>query len=311
VNEVNRAPPDRIHDLTRRPHEALVPQPGDPRLIEAMLYFGNECNRECGFCCVEGSPAGGFVPLDAARIAQVLALIRPDARIKLYGGEPTLRHRHMIGVVRALRAEGYVGRLTIFSNGVQAGRLIAMLEADPPTSSHRGTDAYLNQAIWYGRGAPGLPPGRRARLLDWAADNPGRLFLSHADVLPVGAASRDPDAAVPEQPVRRTTKLDDGASTQAEWTEPGFGGRCARCHPTLRSDGRIHACAFAANVDSPLYDLGELGDAAQDVAVRHRRFLEWIDSELEPAAADAGASPCTLCLQHARGDRLVQLTGSA
>lgn len=310
MSSVNHASAGGLLDLTRRPHEALAPQRGDPRLIEAMLYFGNECNRECGFCCVEGSPAGGFVPLDAVRIAHVLDLIRPDARIKLYGGEPTLRHRHITAVVRALRAGGYVGRLTIFSNGVQAARLIAMLEADPPASSHRGSDAYLNQAIWYGRGAPGLPPARRARLLDWAAENPGRLYLSHADVLPVGAASRNPGEEVSEPPVRRTAKPAEGTDTQAEWTEPGFGGRCARCHPTLRSDGRIHACAFAANVDSPLYDLGELGDAAADIAARHGRFLEWIDSELEPAAAAAGVSPCTLCLHHARGNRLVQLSAS-
>ena len=268
--------------LTRRPHEPPVEDPADARFPEVMLYFGNACNRECTFCCVDGRPGASFRPFTAASVRAILARILPDARIKLYGGEPTLHHRHLIDVVRALRAGGYVGRLTIFSNGIQARRLIEMLEADPPTDRHSGSDAYLNHLIWLGRGAPPIPAGRRRALLSWAAAHPGRLFLGHDDILPVGGAESE------------QTRV--GALSNA----PNFAGRCARCYPTFHSDGRVLACAFAAEVRSPQYDLGTLADSAAQIAARRARFLQFIDGVVEPEAALHGTSPCRVCLTHAR-----------
>lgn len=268
-----------LTDLARRPHTPLREDAADARLQEVMLYFGNDCNRDCGFCCVEGRPGGSFRPFRRRDVRTIAARIRPDARIKLYGGEPTLHHRHLIRVTAELRAHGYVGRLTIFSNGVQARRLIEMLDADPPAGASAGSDAYLNQAIWRGEGAPVIPPGRRRQLLDWASGHPGRLFLGHEDVLPVGAAEAN-------------------AATFAN--RPAFGGRCARCHPTLHSDGRVHACAFAAEVRSPVYALGTLDDEAAHIASRRARFIDWIEREVEPAATRRGVPPCTECLERAR-----------
>jgi len=247
-----------------------------------MLYFGNRCSRDCYFCCVEGSPEGEFIPFEPEGVEQILEILAPHGRIKLYGGEPTLHHRHCIELVRRLRLQGYVGRLTIFSNGIQADRLIQMLEADPPTEGHPGSDTYLNHFIWHGIGVPSIPESRRQQILAWAEAHPGRVWLSHEDVVPVGAAEK-PENQLPL--LGRT---------------PDFGGRCARCFPTLRSDGRIHACAFAAEVQAPQYDLGRMGDSAQAVSDRYRSFMTWVDEVLEPEAANRSESPCVTCLRWAR-----------
>jgi hypothetical protein len=268
--------------LTRRPHQPLIHDPSDARFPEVLLYFGNACNRECAFCCVDGRPGGSYRPFTRSAVRSIFERIRPDARVKLYGGEPTLYHNHLINVVRALRAGGYVGRLTIFSNGIQAARLIAMLDADPATDLHPGSDAYLNHLIWLGRGADPIPEGRRRALLTWAAVHPGRLFLGHEDILPVGGAA--------------AAATRDGALSDA----PDFAGRCARCYPTFRSDGTVHACAFAAEVRSPQYDLGTLDDTAEQIAERRAQFLQFIEQVVEPEAALRAVSPCRVCLDHAR-----------
>jgi len=203
--------------------------------------------------------------------------------VKLYGGEPTLHHRHLIEVLETLRGMGYRGRWTVFSNGVQAGRLVEMLEADPPCEKHAGSDAYLNYRIWHGLGVEPIPEGRRRTLEHWGRENPGRLWLSHEDVLPVGGG----EGAAP-------TPLPDTGDL------PDFAGACARCWPTVRSDGRLHACAFAAEVESPLYDLGHAEDEPARVAKRHADFLRWIEETLEPEARARGEAPCTTCLRRAR-----------
>ena len=280
--------PSALPILTRRTHEPIPEDPSDARFPEVMLYFGNACNRECTFCCVDGGPDGSYQAFTRSSVKAMLARIKPDARIKLYGGEPTLYHRHLINVVQSLRAGGYTGRLTVFSNGIQASRLIAMLEADPPTELQRGSDAYLNHMIWLGRGAPRIPEGRRRALLTWAAAHPGRLFLGHDDILPVGGAESD--------------ELRMGALSAA----PNFAGRCARCYPTFRSDGVVHACAFAAEVRSAQYQLGTLADTAEQIAARREQFLQFIDQVVEPEAARRGESPCRVCLAHARALPAIQ-----
>jgi MoaA/NifB/PqqE/SkfB family radical SAM enzyme len=268
--------------ITRRPHDPLDDPPGAPRLPEILLYPGNRCNRDCHFCCVDGSPGGSFAPFALDAPERLVQLIQPGARIKLYGGEPTLHHRYFTGFIRDLRRLGYVGRLTVFSNGVQSQRLIHMLEADPPADHHRGTDAYLNHYVWHGDGVEPIPPGRRAELQAWGTANPGRLWLGHEDVLQVGGAARHTS--------------DDVAG------RPDFRGRCARCHPTMKSDGRIHACAFAVEVEAAQYDLGTIAQSPWQLRARRQRFLRWVDEVLEPAAADREEHPCVTCLRWARAE---------
>jgi len=282
-------------DLTRRLHEPVAPRRGDPRLPEVNLYFGNDCNRDCDFCCVEGRPGGTFEPFRDDAAAALMRILLPEGRVKLYGGEPTLHEEHLIDLVRDLRSLGYEGRWTIFSNGIRARTLIRMLESDPPGDTSEGSDAYLNYRIWNGIGVEPIPPGRRTILTDWAKLHPGRIWLSHEDVLEVGAAEDGEAPAAPGAARPGRTEL--------------VAGECARCWPTVRSDGRVHACAFAVEVESEQYALGDVGDDPARIGERHAAFIEWIDRELEPAARAAGEPACTTCLRRARqGEQWVHLT---
>ena len=265
---------------------------------ELLLYLGNECNRSCEFCCIEGTPDGWFAPFDEDAPTSILAHLQPEGRIKLYGGEPTLAADHVVWLVGACRAAGYRGRLTVFSNGIQAERLISILESDPPRDAHPGTDCYLNPHIWEGRGAEPIPAGRRSRLEAWAVTNPGRLWLSHDDLLPVGSGSdpdRDPSANEPRGDVGYMP-------TELPVLPPApFGGQCARCYPTVMSTGRIHACAFAAEETSPRYTLGQLGETSpRQLEEARGAFLRWIDDHVEPTARRLGQLPCDVCIRTAR-----------
>ncbi len=257
-------------------------EPGDLLLPEVLLYVGNSCNRDCYFCCVDGRPSGWFKAFDLTAPVNVMKIIRPDARIKLYGGEPTSYHKHLIEVMQTLRGLGFTGLFRIFSNGILADRLIQMLESDPATTAVKGSDSFLNYSIWHGLGVKPIPPKARAKLEEYSRTHPDRVWLSHEDLIPVGGAETKPITGRPAGKI------------------PDFGGKCARCFPTLRSDGLIHACAFAAEVVSPQFDLGRIGDSPEAVGANYREFLRWIGEELEPAAAAAGEAPCVTCLRSAR-----------
>src|SRR5262249_14667923 len=124
---------------------------GDRVLRELHLYEGNFCNRACAWCTIDGSPAGWYQPYAPAVLDQALATLAPDGNLKFYGGEPTLHAREIEEAIAYVRARGFRGLITIFSNGVKAGRLIDLLESDPRT------EAVLNYSIYHGRDAEPLP----------------------------------------------------------------------------------------------------------------------------------------------------------
>ena len=87
-----------------------------------------------------------------------------------------------------------------------------------------------------------------------------------------------------------------GRGSEAAWTDRGgFEGRCPRCCPVLTSRGRLHACPFAVELALPQYHLGGLDSEPAAAPVRHRRFLDWIDTVVEPAAIREGRHPCQVC----------------
>lgn len=254
----------------------------DSKLPELLLYFGNDCNRDCHFCCVEGHPGGTFRAFPDDLPEWLMQTVRSDGRIKYYGGEPTLYQQHLNEITSRLRCLGFKGSIRIYSNGVQADRLIQMLESDPPREDIAGSETYLNYYVWHGLGVKGVPPQKREKLNDYARNHPNRLWLSHEDIIPVGAA----ETFEPE------IELDD--------TPPAFGNHCARCYPTVKSDGIVHACAFAAEERAPQYVLGRIGDNVEKISKAYGDFLHWVDTELEPHAARLGESPCSVCLRWAR-----------
>ena len=160
-----------LNDIHRDPHIGPIVfhepvehySPNDPELRELHLYEGNFCNRACSWCTIHGSPDGWYQPYSPAVLDQALATLAADGNLKFYGGEPTLHTPEIVEAIRYCRERGFAGLVTVFSNGVQAEKLIAILESDPRT------EAVLNYSIFHGRDAEPLPRGREGR-----SSRPGR-----------------------------------------------------------------------------------------------------------------------------------------
>lgn len=256
---------------TRYPY--FPPEPGAPRcderpgkLAELHLYEGSMCNRACSFCCVAGSPQGWWRPFDDDTVSLALELVHPRGCVKFYGGEPTIHPEHALETARALRRGGFEGTLHLFSNGVLAERLTALLDELP------GMIAVLNYSILHGRGAEPLPPHALRHLLSYPA---GRIFSSHDELLDT------PDT--PETPA----------------TAPNKGASCPHCYPVLRSDGVLHGCPFAVESDSRHFILGRAGEAsAAELVDRFWRHIAWQRAHVEPTAARLECAACTVCADH-------------
>jgi Protein of unknown function, DUF547 len=268
LNDTHRAPrlgPILFHESVEHYAEA------DGQLRELYLYEGNFCNRTCEWCTINGSPAGTYHPYRTAVLDQALATLAADGNLKFYGGEPTLHAADVIDAIRYVRARGFSGMLTIYSNGVKADSLIRILESDPRS------EAVLNYSIYHGRNADPLPAHAQQRLEAWAAAHPGRLFQGYKVLFHAGSGL--------------------GLAYERD-REPGYHGMgtaCVRCFPVLKTTGRFHACPFAAEVDAPHYDLGRVGSPPARVFENYRRFRKWADDTLDPAARARGVSSCEMC----------------
>jgi hypothetical protein len=271
-----------LNDTHREPHIGPIVfhepvehfSPHDPELRELHLYEGNFCNRACSWCTIHGSPDGWYQPYGAAVLDQALATLAADGNLKFYGGEPTLHTAEIVAAIRYCRARGFRGLVTVFSNGVQAEKLIAILESDPRT------EAVLNYSIFHGRDAEPLPPAAKERLETWAAAHPGRLFKGYKVLFHAGGGAGE------------TFARDREAAFH------GMGGGCVRCFPVLTTRGRFHACPFAAEIDSPHFDLGAVGTRPAAVLENYRTFLRWVDATLDPAARERGVTSCEMCHRH-------------
>jgi MoaA/NifB/PqqE/SkfB family radical SAM enzyme len=271
-----------LNDAHRQPHlgPILFHEPvehfhaGDTELRELHLYEGNFCNRTCSWCTINGSPEGWYQRYAPAVLDQALATLAPEGNLKFYGGEPTLHAEEILAAIRYVRERGFRGLITIFSNGVKAERLIRILESD----AH--SEAVLNYSIYHGRDADPLPPHAKVRLEEWAAGHPGRIFQGYKVLFHAGAGT------------------DVAYDRDREPDFHGLGTGCVRCFPVLTTKGRLHACPFAAEIDAPHYDLGNIGTAPAAVFQNYRRFRDWVDEVLDPAARARGVSSCEMCHRH-------------
>jgi cyclic pyranopterin phosphate synthase len=112
----------------------LVPDTG-PRSIEAVRMLRVSLTDRCNFRCVYCMPAGGVEWLpsrDLLADAEVREVVRAAAdvhgirRIKLTGGEPTLRPG-VVDLVRSLRAAVALDDLSMTTNGALLEKLAAPL----------------------------------------------------------------------------------------------------------------------------------------------------------------------------------------
>src|SRR6185295_6354544 len=133
------------------------------------------------------------------------------------GGEPTLHAEAIKEAIAYVRARGFRGLVTVFSNGVKAERLIDILESDARS------EAVLNYSIFHGRDAEPLPTHAKARLEGWATANPGRLFQGYKVLFHAGAGA------------------DESFDRDREADFHGLGKGCVRCFPVLTSRGKFHA----------------------------------------------------------------------
>lgn len=266
------------------------------KLSDLHIYTGSKCNRQCDFCIVSGRPDGWYEPITEATLNATLALVPLNGTIKFYGGEPTVAPDNLLWAMQRLRALGFRGWFTIFSNGVLADRLIKLLEAD------ERTDVVLNYSILHGEDAEPIPPDSLAKLKAFAAANPSRIYSSHAGFFPFGRgvefAAEVGQAHINERMHTSLAKkiaigeLDRAAAIKAE--ERGF-RICPRCRPVVGTDGRHHACPFAVESTMPHFDLGPVTDPSEQVLARYQRFLDWINNVLEPEAAALQSHPCLVC----------------
>lgn len=238
-------------------------------LPELHLYFGSFCNRSCDFCVVFGSPKGWVAQVDEALLEGLLEQLHPRAQLKIYGGEPTLLTDNLLWTFGYLRERGFAGRLVIFSNGIQAHKLIQLLEAD------KNSCVVLNYSILTGTNAEPIPPASLERLSAYEQQHPGRIFAGHADLVEIG----------------RAVDWDEEVLTERS----DFEHTCPRCYPAATTRGQYHACPFAVENQAPYYHLGDLQTPPEEVRGNFQTFLHWVDEVVLPAARRQRRHPCAVC----------------
>lgn len=244
----------------------------DYRLLELHLYPGNRCNRECDFCTVFGSAEGWYADYTAEHLEAVLATVMADGVVKFYGGEPTLSPDNLLWAIAYLREHGFQGSIVIYSNGIQADRLLEALGSDPLAK----TTASLNYSIATGDGAPQMPLSSLRKLEEHEREHAGAIAVGHADIVDSGRGI-DPFT---------------GEDTRSQSAH-----RCPHCYPVLKTDGSFHACPFAVENAAPHFQLGTVQDAPETVTQNFQTFLDWLDTVHEPYAIEHDLPACTVCWQ--------------
>lgn len=184
------------------------------RLMELHLYPGNLCNRDCSFCTVFGTPKGDYSEYTAENLDLALCNVISNeiGTLKFYGGEPTLNHENVIWAIAYLRDHDFFGSIVIYSNGIQADRLLQILESDP---LHK-TTASLNYSIATGDGAQPMPRKSLELLEAYEEAHPGMIAIGHPAIVDSG---RGVDPFI------------------GEASRPQTNTKCPHCYPVLTTSG--------------------------------------------------------------------------
>jgi hypothetical protein len=265
------------------------------RLSDVHVYHGSKCNRRCALPSSTAAPM--VEPMTETTLDAVFDLVPVDGTIKFYGASRRSICRICSGRCGISR-QGFRGWFTIFTNGVQADRVIAALDADDRT------DAVLNYSILHGVDAEPLPAAAREALIAWAAVHPQRIYSSHTTVYPFGPGATFADEVGQAHLNERAEigfekKIESGLADRAaaDCAAARNYRICPRCRPVVTTDGRHHACPFAVESHLPHFDLGTVSDPADVVLARYQQFLGWIDDVLEPEAERRQMHPCRVCTE--------------
>jgi MoaA/NifB/PqqE/SkfB family radical SAM enzyme len=245
------------------------------RIMELHLYPGNQCNRDCDFCTVFGSPKGWYTDYTTEHLDAALrtVMLHDLGSVKFFGGEPTLNADNVVWAIAYLREQGFRGAIVIYSNGIQAEVLLRILTSDPLNQ----TTASLNYSIATGDGAPQMPKKSLQLLEDYERKHPGAIAIGHPDIVDSGRGV-DPFSG--------------------EDTRPKESHKCPHCYPVLRSDGTFHACPFAVENPAPHFQLGDVDSEPEAIADNFRAFFEWLDTVHEPYAIEQDVPACSVCWKH-------------
>jgi hypothetical protein len=247
----------------------------DNRILELHLYPGNQCNRDCDFCTVFGTPKGWYTEYTTEHLDATLrtVMLHHQGTVKFYGGEPTLNHENVIWAIAYLRKHGFQGAIVIYSNGIQADRLLTILESDPLEK----TTASLNYSIATGDGAPQMPLSSLRKLEAYEREHSGAIAIGHPDIVDSGRGV-DPFTG--------------------ETSRPKHNHQCPHCYPVLKTDGTFHACPFAVESSAAHFQLGHVDDNPETITQNFQIFLDWLDTVHEPYAESHDLPACSVCWKH-------------
>ena len=230
--------------------------PTAPPATSMALMVTRRCNMRCAHCSVESGPELRDEPSEGELLDRVRQAAAGEVRsINLTGGEPMLRPRTVLRLVREARRLGVATSLT--TNG-SWGRTAARAQRGVRALQRAGLAALTVSVDRYHDEFQGPTP---ALLIARAAEETG-LYVRVSLVVPAGEDSVTPLVA-PFEGLRRTSLRFYGLQAVGRarglpavtlgGTVDGF---CSACSiPAVTDDGRLTACngpAYFAPAGSPL-----------------------------------------------------------
>jgi hypothetical protein len=245
-----------------------------PPATTIALMVTRRCNMRCGHCSVESGPEVRGEPSEAELLDRVRQAAAADVRsINLTGGEPMLRPRTVLRLVRAARRLGMAPSLT--TNG-SWGRTEARARRGVRALRRAGLASMAVSVDRYHDEFQGPAP---AALIARAAEDVGLPVRIHL-VVP---AKEDALARLvaPFEGLRSARLRFYGLQAvgrarglPAEAMEGEVEGFCAACAaPAVTDDGRVTACngpAYFAADESPLVVGSLRTESLATIVARHR-----------------------------------------
>jgi MoaA/NifB/PqqE/SkfB family radical SAM enzyme len=246
----------------------------DPPARSMALMLTRRCNMKCGHCSVESGPDVRGEPTERELLDRVHQAAAGDVRsINLTGGEPMLRPRTVLRLIRAARRLGVATSLT--TNG-SWGRTAARATRTVRALRRAGLGSLAVSVDRYHDEFQGPEPAALIARAAEDVDLPVRISL----VMP---ATEDGLARLvaPFEGLRRTRLRFYGLQAvgrarglPGEAMSGAVDGFCAACSvPSVTDDGRLTACngpAYFAPAGSPLI-VGSLREASLPALLaRHR-----------------------------------------
>jgi hypothetical protein len=246
-----------------------------PPATSLALMVTRRCNMRCAHCSVESGPQLRDEPSERELLERIRQAAAADVRsVNLTGGEPMLRPRTVIRLVREARRLGVLTSLT--TNG-SWGRSAVRAQRGVRALRRAGLAVLTVSVDRYHDEFQGPTP---ALLIARAAEAAG-LYVRVNLVVPAGEDGLAPLVA-PFEGLRRTSLRFYGLQAvgrardlPAATIGTGAEGFCSACAiPAVTDDGRLTACngpAYFAPPSSPLIVGSLREESLETLLARHRQ----------------------------------------